>query len=489
MTNYHPYIFRCCDSMNVLLIKPPSHQAGYGGMIPLGFAYIAAVLHKLGYEITAFDLSMMDIEWERKNIIYTESKQELIELPDKWDRIENKIKDSISKKDPLFIGLTCNTSERFNMFKIAKIAKKYTNCPVVVGGPHVTVEAEQTLSKIPEIDIVVRGEGELTIGELAEKIQNKKGLETVKGISYRAGDKIFSNPDRDFISDLDVIPFPARELFENGIYHFQMPLTAEENNVTGIITSRGCPSRCNYCSGHVMWRRKYRFRSAKNVVDEMEQVLQAYPYYDGFWISDDNFYANKKRAIEICREIKRRKMDFIWGTSGRADMIDSEIAKEMSSAGCRLISFGVESGSEKVLKLMNKEQDISAVKNAVKICKENNIQPRGTFIFGYPGESILDFFKTMKVLYLFEPNSTNYTASVLFYPGTPLTKKFLNDFDWTKELPEDTPRVSNIPMYKHKSDPLRAKLALQMIRPVYWLYHLTHPGYSIKKLKHWWKFD
>lgn len=467
--------------MNVLLIKPPSHQAGYGSMVPLGFAYIAAVLKRSGYDVTAFDLSMMDIEWERSNIVYTESKQELVERQDKWERIENLIKDHISAKRPIFVSLTCNTSERFNLFRIAKLIKKYTDCPVIAGGPHVTVEAEQLLSKIPEIDIGVRGEGELTINELAEKIQKGESLENVKGITYRQGEKVISNPDREFISDLDSIPFPSRELFEEGKYHFQMPLTGQDNNVTGIVTSRGCPSKCNYCSGHVMWRSKYRFRSASNVVDEMEEVINKYPYYDGFWFTDDNFYAHKKRAIEICQEIKRRKLDIIWGTSGRADMLDEEIAKEMASSGCRLISFGVESGSEKVLKLMNKEQDIRSVKNAVKICKKFNIQPRGTFIFGYPGESIIDFFKTMKTLYLFEPNSTNYTAGVLFYPGTPLTRKYLKDFDWTEELPDDMPRVANIPMYKGKYDPFRAKLYLQMIRPVYWLYHLTHPGYLLKK--------
>ena len=465
--------------MNILILKPHSSYAAYGDMIPLGLAYVASALREDNHKIHLIDFSIIDSERERKQSI-GDTIREFKESRGKWMRITKILEKTIKEFRPKVICISCNTSERFNMFKMVRLVKKMTKAIIIVGGPHVTVTAKQTLKKIREIDIIVRGEGEETIKELCKKIENEENWKDIRGISYISRGKVITNPNRELIQDLDKISFPARELFDNTKYSYSLPIMGLVSNVTGIVTSRGCPGKCHFCSGFVMWQGRFRFRSAKNVVDEMEDTLNKYPFYNGFWICDDNFFADNKRAINICREIKKRNLTFVWGCSGRADNITEEVAKEMSSAGCKLISFGIESGSNNVLKLMNKEIDIKTVKKAIKICRENGILPRGTFIFGYPGETLYDMLKTMRVIFNFEPATINYGTNVVFFPGTYITLKHIPDFDWCAPMPKNMPRIQATPLCVIPGDPMRAKILHKVMRILFLFYTATHPEYAIR---------
>lgn len=470
-------------TMNILLLKPHSTYTAYGDMIPIGLAYVASALKEDGHDVKAIDFSIFDRDEAMKYAHYEDSIQEFREIGGIWKKIRNILTNTFKTFKPEVVFITCNTPERFNMFKLARLIKRMTNATIVAGGPHVTVTAKQTLENIKEIDIVVRGEGEETSKELCRKLQRKENLDRVDGISYRNKEKVITNPNRKLIENLDKIPFPARELFQNEKYSYMLPIAGVKSRLTGIVTSRGCPGRCHFCSGFVMWQGKYRTRSPKNVVQEMKSVLKEYPDYDGFWIFDDNFFADNKRAIEICREIKKKKLNFIWGCSGRADNITDEVIKEMKSVGCKLISFGIESGSEKMLTEMNKELNLKYIYSAIKLCKKNGINARGTFIFGYPGETWHDVLKTMKIMFHFEPATLNYSTNVLCYPGTVLTYKTMAEFDWCKKMPEDMPRQHNIPRCVVQGDPGRIKILQMMLRLLFYTYTLTHPDYAIRYFK------
>lgn len=467
--------------MNILLLKPPSSQAAYGNMVPLGFAYIAGQLKRDGHKIKIHDFTILAKQFQKAR--FDESIQEYKTTSDLLDKVYEIIEKEIKSFKPQVVGITCNTSERINMVNIARKIKEINNeIIIVVGGVHVSVTAEQALQEIKELDIIVRGEGERVISELCNKIENNEDWTNVKGITFRNNGKIVSN-QREFIEDLDSLPLPARELFDNDKYKYRIPFIDADNNVTGIITSRGCPGRCRFCSGRVFWKGLFRFRSPKEIVDEMEYVLKQYPKYDGFWVFDDNFYAVKNNAIAICKEIKRRKLDIIWGCSGRADMLSEEIAKEMSEAGCKMISIGVESGSNRVLKAMEKQTDLKTIKKAVGIIKKYGMIPRGTFIFGWPDEEWWDVFKTLNVMRYFEPSTINYSTNVLLFPATAITQDYLKDFDWYSEMPEDTPRAAEVPRLVVKGDPLRAKILNKLVKWNFRLYMLTHWGYVLRVLK------
>lgn len=469
--------------MNILLLKPHSSYAAYGDMIPLGLGYIASTLREDGHKVKILDFSIFDAEKGREQKYCDDKIQKFDEVKGKWKNIIRIFKKTVKSFHPKAICITCNTSERYNMFRLANELRKITNEIVIVGGPHVTMTAQETLEKIKDIDIIVRSEGEDTIKELCRKIEADENWHDVKGISYVFKGKVVTNPDRELIKNLDKIPFPARDLFENKKYSYYLPIAGTRYNVTGIVTSRGCPGRCHYCSGFVMWHGKFRFRSPESVVNEMEDVLKKYPFYDGFWIFDDHFFANNQRAIDICKEIKRRKLNFVWGCSGRADNMTETLAKEMASAGCLIISFGIESGSDRVLKLMNKQIDTKKVDNAIKICKKNGILPRGTFIFGYPGEKFTDILKTMRMIFRFEPATINYSTNVLCYPGTVVTHENMPDIDWCAPISEDMPRVQNIPSYIAPDSAISAKTLNRMLRILFLTYTATHPNYAIRILK------
>lgn len=467
--------------MNILLLKLPSTRIAYGNLVPLGFAYIAAQLREDGHKVKLYDFSVLSKKYQKA--YFTDTVEDFDTPPAMLDMINETIRKEISSFNPELIGITCNSAERFNVMKAVKMIKEINkDILIVVGGTHVSVTAEQGLKEVKEMDIIVRGEGEKVISELCRKIEKGENWRNINGISFRQNGRIVSNP-RTLIENLDEIPFPARDLFDNDLYKYRMPFTEVDNNVTGLITSRGCPGRCRFCTGRVFWQGTFRFRGPKLVVDEMEEVLDKYPKYDGFWVFDDNFYAVKTRAIELCNEIKKRKLDIIWGCSGRADMINDEVAEAMASAGCKMVSIGVESGSESILNSMDKQTNLRIIKKSINTIRKHNIVPRGTFIFGWPGETWFDIFKTLSVMWNFEPATIAHTTNVSLYPETPLTKEYLKDFDWYAPMPKDIFRSENVPRLAVSGDPLRAKLLKAAIKWNNRFYMATHPAYLHKVLK------
>jgi len=257
--------------------------------------------------------------------------------------------------------------------------------------------------------------------ELVNSLESESKLSHVKGITYRSGGKIVSNPGRPLIENIDDIPFPAWHLLKMDSYFRLTARILTGKNGFSMITSRGCPGRCKFCDTHIVWTRKYRARSPTNVVDEIEQLHDRYNI--GFMVFvDDTFIVNKKRAIEICNQIIERGIDIKWECAGRVNLVNKEILAKMKEAGCNTIYYGIESGSQEVLDYINKGITLEQAKNAIKITKKAGIGTSAFFMIGFPSETEEDVKKTIEFNKRL-PLDEHDTFSILTpFPGTELYK-------------------------------------------------------------------
>jgi anaerobic magnesium-protoporphyrin IX monomethyl ester cyclase len=368
----------------VTLVYPyfrPKHDKSIFRFPPLGLGYVLSYLRRHGISANLIDCTFL-------------SEKEALEI--------------IKKSMPKIVGIYSMFSMKHTAIKMADLLKNSSNM-LVAGGPLPTLCPEDFLG---DFDVVVVGEGEETMLELVRAVENKRPLSTVRGIVYKKkGDEaeVVYTPPRELIEDLDSLPFPARGLFDNESYksHYRKKFGY---TITSIITSRGCPFNCDFCSRAVFGNR-FRVRSAVNVVDEMEDV-QAMEY-ERIWFADDCFTLKRKRLFGICDEIIRRGLKIDWECLSRVDTVDRETAIKMRKAGCLRVFFGIESGNDSVLALMNKQVTVDQARKAVFTTKSVGIQVGAFFIVGYPGETdntILDTVKFASSLPL------DYLSFTLPYP-------------------------------------------------------------------------
>lgn len=308
--------------MKIILIQPnyPSIVRKVLGEVahPLGLGYIASVIRD------EHDVIILDA----LNLDYT----------------DEEVTDDIKKFDPDAIGITATTPAIYEAYNVAKIAKTINpDITTIIGGAHATFMAREVLEECPYLDIVVRGEGEETIQEVLHILEKKKDLSKISGITYRQNGKIIETEDRPLIKDLDTIPFPSYDLLPK----------LESNGVKyGVMmTSRGCPFKCTFCSSSLLGQKRWRGRSADNVVEEI-QFLESRGIKEIEFL-DDTFTLNSQRVIDICDRIKEEKIDLSWSCSSRVNTIDKEMAEKMKEVRCHTIFFGVESGTDWVMKILD----------------------------------------------------------------------------------------------------------------------------------------
>lgn len=357
--------------MKTLLIHPDAPRLyGIGGQcaFPLGLGYIAAVLEK------HHDVKVIDVGAERLN--------------------NDSLKKSISKISPEIVGITSDTLSFQRAIEIAQIVKQINkNITVVTGGAHPNVWPDYPL-KYDCFDISVCGEGERTAVELWARIENGESYEDINGIAFKGKDSIVVNPKRELIENLDELPLPARHLFPMDKYIGESNLSVYP--VYPIGTSRGCPFSCAFCSNNVVFGRRYRFRSPKNIVDEIELLINHYKAKE-IYFREDLFTVNKQRVIGICDEIRRRGLHFKWECESRVDTINEEMLRTMKEAGCELVWFGVESGSQRILDYLNKQITLPQVREAYKLCKQVGIKAGASFMIGVPSETMDEIQKTIEL--------------------------------------------------------------------------------------------
>lgn len=383
----------------VLLIFPPySLEEEFGNLAevgnmqqPLGIGYIGAVLEKAALEVKIFDAPPM--RWGLAKIV-SEAKN----------------------FSPDFIGISCATVDFNKAVKLAKTLKKTLNSPIIIGGPHVTAMPDEVM-KFSCFDVGVIGEGEETITELISTLIKNSDLKKVAGIVFRQGKKITKTSPRPYIQNLDNLPLPARNLMPPFSSYHPTPATYKKFPVATMITSRGCPYHCSFCFRGVFGNR-WRFRTPKSVVSEMETLISKFGAGE-IRVWDDTFNADPERAKEICRLIIRKGLKFSWTCLGRVNLIDKELLALLKKAGCWQISYGIESGNEKVLASINKGITKKMVKEVIEATYQAGIQSLGFFILGLPGETeetmreTIDFAKSLPL------NAANFTIATP-YPGTDL---------------------------------------------------------------------
>ncbi|MGC8962258.1 MAG: B12-binding domain-containing radical SAM protein, partial [Candidatus Bathyarchaeia archaeon] len=289
----------------------------------------------------------------------------------------------------------------------------------------------ETLDSCKALDFVVVGEGEYTTLDLLRTLAEGRTPEDVEGIAFRREGRVVETPRRAYITDLDSIPFPARHLLPMDKYK----ILGKNMTVIHLVSSRGCPFRCIFCSSSAMFGKLFRARSIANVIAEIEHSLKQYKTRNIEFI-DDTFTFNRSRVLEFCDEVRRRGLDISWGCSSRIDTINKEMMEKMREAGCSIIFFGVESASQKTLNLIGKGVTVERAVKVINWAREAGIETLASFVIGFPWETIDDMKRTIRFAKKLKPDFVEFSVATP-YPGTPLyelakEKGLLEVDDWSK---------------------------------------------------------
>lgn len=337
----------------VLLINPP-YPMEESPSPPFGIMSLAAYLLQKDYDVRVEDYIVNAYSRERAASVVRDYRPDVIGST----------------------GVTMNINTALKILK--DYHEELTSASIIIGGPHVSFDAQGILAENEFVDFVVRGEGELTTVELLENLGNPEKYRDIRGLSYREGTEIVHGVWRDFIPDINILPLPARHLIQLSKYKaLGLPIN--------MITSRGCPFECIFCVGSKMVGRRVRYFDTKRVVDEFEML--AGMGFRQINIVDDLFTSNKRRCTDICEEIIRRGIRQPWTAFARVDTVTKELLDVMKDSGCTTLCFGIESGNQEILDRVKKKTTLEKIEKAIRICREAGIVPMASYIMGLPGES------------------------------------------------------------------------------------------------------
>jgi anaerobic magnesium-protoporphyrin IX monomethyl ester cyclase len=428
--------------MHVTFVNPPYPKESFQHppLIPLGIGYMAAILEKKGFEVDIIDCQALKL-----------SHDDAGEL--------------LRKRSPDIVGVTSTTLTYNSALQIVKVAKQA--CPkslTLMGGCHVTFWDHEALETCQQLDVVVRGEGENTMLELAQRIEGGKDYYDVAGMTCRKGNSVIRNPDRLYIKDLDELPYPAYHLMSIESFRRQGEI------LFPILSSRGCVYWCDFCSAVRMFGQKYRTRSVEKVLDEIEFIHKKYKA-DRFTFYDDLFTRDQHRVEEICDGLLGRKLGIKWDCETRLDMVTKDLLFKMKKAGCIAVWFSVESSSKKLLDAMDKGFTAEQAINPFKWAREAGLVTVASVLLGHPGETKESALDTIKFLEKLDPDDVGYNI-VTPYPGIPLTD-YVKKMGWLKVTDFDrydtqTPTFET-PMMSMKDLKEIREMALQRfyLRPKY----------------------
>jgi anaerobic magnesium-protoporphyrin IX monomethyl ester cyclase len=361
----------------------------------MGLALIAAILEREGYPVTILDTNALKLEPE-------------------------EVAPLVSDAD--VICLTAMTPTINNAIAIAHHLKK--TCPdltIILGGAHATLLPEETLATAPEIDVLVRGEGETTIIELLRALEDRKPLGNIAGISYRQDGEVINNPVRPQNTDLDSLPFLGYH--QLNLRHYQPhPPHGRAHPFAALITSRGCPYHCSYCSKPIFGS-TFRAQSPQRVVDEVVHLISRFGVKEiAFY--DDVFTLDKKRAHAIADELIKRRVRIPWACETRVNLVDGAILSHLKQAGCYSIAYGIESGSQEILDTLNKNVTLAQAAEAVSMTRKVGIQAIGYFMIGTPGETPQTIAQTINFARKLKLDFAQFAITTP-YPGTELYDLYL----------------------------------------------------------------
>ncbi|NQU73443.1 MAG: radical SAM protein [Candidatus Omnitrophica bacterium] len=406
--------------MNVLILNPPvdnvkivregrcmQRQEAWGtSWAPLTLAIVASILRDAGFIVSVKDCSNDDISFAQLKHIIQDFKPDLV--------IANTSTPSISGD-----------------LKIADLTQGIDkHIKTVFFGIHVTALAEEIFKENPNVELIVDGEPEYTLRDLALALRDAHPISQVKGLIYRANGKIVRNEKRPLIENLDELPYPAWDMVN--INRYRLPITNRPFLL--VLTGRGCPNSCSFCVAAVFYGKKTRIRSWRKIVDEIKYVREKYNVNDFlFWA--ENGIINKQHMHELSQGLAAEAPGLKWVCNGRVDIIDEELLKTMKRAGCWMIGYGIEAGTQRVLDLMKKNIKIDATEKAIRLTKKVGIEVTAHVIVGYPGETKDDILNTLKLLKRLDPHYIQVYCCVPF-PGSILYEElkklgWLQSSDWS----------------------------------------------------------
>ena len=384
--------------MNVLLINPPwvlcdgrnLWRNVASVMPPLGLGWMAAVLEQEGHRVRILD---------------AHADRVLVEQVPLWVRQHGPFD---------LVGVSATTPLIASALQIARLLKaEWPETRIVLGGVHATVLPEEVLAD-QAVDLVVRGEGENTLREIAAG----NSLEAIDGISYRLDGQIVHNPDRELIRDLDSLPFPAYHLLPMDKYR-PAAGAAKRTPATSVLATRGCPGRCTFC--YRLFGSRLRCRSGRHVADEVEMLQDRYGIRE-ICFYDDTFTAVRHEVKAFCREIDRRNLDLTWSCFSRVDTFHEEVFRTMKHSGCHQVMFGVETCSRPILDRINKRTDPEMVEGVIRNAQKIGMEVRAAFMLGSPGETEATMEENIRFAIRLQPDLALFNVTTPF-PGTEM-------FEW-----------------------------------------------------------
>lgn len=428
-------------SLKVLLISPPFQRLkGIKNLyFPLGLGYLAAVLSMEGYDARIYNGEIpADGECSAltsNTFSLLETHQKFIEALKSDDHhVWKEINEVLESYQPDVIGLSVMTPFYGSAKKITSICKRHNpKCVVVWGGVHPTIQPQEVLETEKEVDVLVRGEGEITLMELVQALDKGDGdFKRINGLSFRHNGQIIHNESRELIKDIDELPIPARDVLINGdnLNSYDSLMLFKD-----LMGSRGCPYNCAYCSSCQFWGRKVRARSVGSIINEIKYLKDNFNVSNlFFW--DDSFTLKRKWAIELCEAMISQKFKISWWCNTRADLINADILKMMKKAGCLSVSIGVESGSENTLSYLNRRLTVEDIRKASDMLARIGIQWDAYFMIGFPKETVDDIQKTKDLIKSL--SAERATLSIFTpYPGTYLFN-LCNELGLIPEKPDWT---------------------------------------------------
>jgi len=441
------------DIKKILLIFPPSTSlASWEPMVttPMGIAYLGSTLREKGYEVELWD-TVLEAPYQETRITDHISR---------FGLTFDQIMEGVKKSRPDMVGLSCIFSNQWpSVRELSKRIKAMDpDMPVICGGAHPSFLSGPCMDDAP-LDFILKGESEHSFVDFLEKFRNGKSVAEVDGLVYRDGEEIRENPKTAFIQDLDSLPFPAHDLLPTEKYfETALPMSYWFSNPRNIpiITSRGCPCRCTFCSSTHLWGTHHRTRSAENVLKEIDWLVDKWGVGE-LKFQDDNLTVNKKRAEQIFSGMVERDYNLEWTTPNGIAIwtLDGPLLKLMKQSGCWSLTFAVESGDQEILTgLIKKPLKLDKAREVNDIARDLGIHRAGYFIVGFPGETKEQIMKTVHfareldlqswILFIYNPlpgsqlfqecvDRGYITEESFFETGNLYFSSVIDSEDWTSE--------------------------------------------------------
>ncbi len=429
--------------MKILFVLPPFFAKNFFlSAFPTGVGVLAGIAEQSGHEVRVEDLYHLG----------------------SWDQVTYRLWPVVHRFRPDLVGIPCLTTTRHTVFELARRIKSWQpSAKIVLGGHHATFLAEQILTRYPQVDYICLGESDESFRELADSLSHDVSPDLIQGLAFRSNGDVHVSGAKLRVSSAGNAPRIPYHLFDMDLYalmtpvykHFQWkgrPLSQYKRMT--MVTSRGCPFKCRFCSSSAFWGHTCSTLSPERIVEEIE-FLQGRYGVAFFEFLDDLFTLNQDRLHAFCDELERKNLSIAWSAYSRVDTVNSELLRRMNEAGCLAVFYGVESGSTKMLKRMGKSFSLTQAERAFQWTKQADMKAFFLLLVGYPGEDHETVMETRDFLSRLQPDNVFSGGPMIVYPGTKIYEQALREGFLTSEAWIENPKQDILYTAEHEESVLR----------------------------------